>query len=1262
MLKKILFALFLLSLLSSVYTQSALPQEETVKIFKTVFEVVTEKPAEDNLKYEKELPLDLIPYQIRNDKFTSIGTAFAVGENIFLSAAHVLSLHKDSISREIYLRDGNGDVFPLKEILKYDTHKDYALFSVKDMNNDIWLDLSQDIEINSPVYAVGNAGGEGVIIRGGLFTSRTPEEEQGKWKWMRYSAAASPGNSGGPLLDSKGNVVGIVTAKSENENYNYALPISETLPLQSGPGNFHLNFIYTLPNLSFRQRVREDIPIELPNPITSVRQDMQRAYKRIVSQSLNKLMESNKSEIFPYDIIGSDDILTNTYATTFPGIIYEKDDSSWHLSQPEDISSSDLGAGSYLNFGPIWGDTFWELKLPDNETIDAYLNDPSKLMDTFLSGNKITRNVGSEKIRINSLGHPSQTEKYIDIWGRKWQANVWEIPFANYGAVLLTLPTPSGAVGLFKLVGFDNVYSFLLDFKEMANFINVSYYASFYRWKLFLNDKDIFPENFKNIELKYDSGQEISFSCSSLQFAYDNDFMKIQDESELYLIPSFYNASGKIVWDISRIFAYEDQQGSNLFGIERQFKPIDEHDDEMAEEWQDLVQKNYPYGSGPIVSKGNSYIFDVMNIIPGEENSEKLSFLWSAYMKRKGELEDDETELLFSRLKNGIVLTEDERERALFGSGITSKRVDIPRIDGKTIFQAISLNDYSLFQKFVSGGYDLEVRNNEGQTPIMLALQMTNISMIRDLFKEKVKLDAQDQFGRTAPHLALLYQEEELCLELIKLGPNMATLDNDNYTPLMTACKNKMEQAALAIIANGVPLNILNDNGRSALYYALFNGLNDAATLMLDNGAPVNIPENDDYSMLMAALAGASEKNAQRLLDAGTFRGGLSAKKWTPLQIALRNGKETVARQLIADTPDINSLNDEGWAVIHTASRNCSLESVKLLIENGADISLITSENYDVLMLALSNKEHPEVADFYLVQNISCDTIDEDGWSALIYALRYGAPEQAEKVYNRTSVRDGTSSHLWNPLMYAVRYGKPELALKLIDDGNDVNRQSDANVNPLSLAAEYSTSEVVKKLLKAGANSSAITDTGMTPLMEALSAKRNDTAEILINAGSPLDTVSDDGWTPLREAIRYCSEKIILLLIEKGAPINLGVTSNGWNDLHISLRYSTGKVIDAVLADSDEINKMTNSGWTALHFAARYNSAYIGRLLNKGADMSIRNVDGFTPLHLAVRQNNVDAVRKLLAAGALTDLKDNDGKTPKDYAESNWEILKLFDN
>ncbi|HPY53987.1 MAG TPA: hypothetical protein PK505_08365, partial [Treponemataceae bacterium] len=54
------------------------------------------------------------------------------------------------------------------------------------------------------VFSVGNALGDGIVIRNGVYTSTTYEDQNGEWKWIRFSAAASPGNSGGPLLQVKG--------------------------------------------------------------------------------------------------------------------------------------------------------------------------------------------------------------------------------------------------------------------------------------------------------------------------------------------------------------------------------------------------------------------------------------------------------------------------------------------------------------------------------------------------------------------------------------------------------------------------------------------------------------------------------------------------------------------------------------------------------------------------------------------------------------------------------------------------------------------------------------------------------------------------------------------------------------------------------------------------------------------------------------------------------------------------------------------------
>lgn len=193
------------------------------------FEVVLRKPTGDPLSYEKPLPFDLIPYQQRTDKYQPVGTAFAVGPDTYVTAAHVLEAAVDSQYGNPALRAADGKVYPIASIEKFSADEDFAVFTLAGAPSAARLTLSRTPQLNEPVFAVGTALGEGVVIRDGLFTSETPEDQDGRWKWIRFSAAASPGNSGGPLLDALGNVIGIVIAKSPNENLNYALPIGIAL-------------------------------------------------------------------------------------------------------------------------------------------------------------------------------------------------------------------------------------------------------------------------------------------------------------------------------------------------------------------------------------------------------------------------------------------------------------------------------------------------------------------------------------------------------------------------------------------------------------------------------------------------------------------------------------------------------------------------------------------------------------------------------------------------------------------------------------------------------------------------------------------------------------------------------------------------------------------------------------------------------------------------------------------------------------------------
>src|SRR5438132_1513907 len=95
------------------------------------FEVVQSRPKATQAVYEKALPLDLLPYQQRVDAYRSTGTAFAMGANRYVTAAHVLLLGVGSQFGLPALRDSTGRVYEIDRVLKYSQAEDFAVLSLK---------------------------------------------------------------------------------------------------------------------------------------------------------------------------------------------------------------------------------------------------------------------------------------------------------------------------------------------------------------------------------------------------------------------------------------------------------------------------------------------------------------------------------------------------------------------------------------------------------------------------------------------------------------------------------------------------------------------------------------------------------------------------------------------------------------------------------------------------------------------------------------------------------------------------------------------------------------------------------------------------------------------------------------------------------------------------------------------------------------------------------------------------------------------------
>jgi S1-C subfamily serine protease len=148
-------------------------------------------------------------------------TGFLVAPNVVLTASHCLwgSDYLD-LQTDFELRAFDGKKFKPVRVLGFDSIRDYLYLEMAGMESYGHLDFADSYKIGQTVYTLGNAHGQGIAIREGIMASETEDVNDANIKYIRFSAGASPGNSGGPLLDIDGRIVALVFAATGAENYN----------------------------------------------------------------------------------------------------------------------------------------------------------------------------------------------------------------------------------------------------------------------------------------------------------------------------------------------------------------------------------------------------------------------------------------------------------------------------------------------------------------------------------------------------------------------------------------------------------------------------------------------------------------------------------------------------------------------------------------------------------------------------------------------------------------------------------------------------------------------------------------------------------------------------------------------------------------------------------------------------------------------------------------------------------------------------------
>ena len=594
-----------------------LPSQLKAKVRASCFEVVIAKPAETGVSYEKDLPWDSVPFAERNDKYYSIGTAFAVSPTELLTAFHVLALGDDSMAfRQYYIRDAQGQVSELDKIVAADEHRDAVRFTVKGRTFPQWFELRPGVQEGADVFTVGNALGDGIVIRRGDMLGTTPEPMEGAWKLIKSSAEVNPGNSGGPLVDGQGRAVGIVLRK--NDNLCYSLPASEILAMKAGAAVFHnrLNYGFRL----FPEQltgVLRAFEVQLPLPYADAKHAVHARMQEVYKANMGRLFADNEKEMFPSGA-SSQEAIVDIPSSDVPQVIF-KDETTrkWSLSDLK-YSSNDLGGNGLLAYAVATDILFADLTRPSDVKLkDLYAN-PRLMMDLFLKGLNIPREMGGQKIRITSLGDPVSRQRVTDKLGRVWNLDLWQIPYSDEVAIVYSTAVPCGVDMIVKVTNSPQLDEWKYDMAKVVDLTYIPYYGKLRDWPEFLQEKDRLPAQIRDAEIRYEPGKSLAFRTPWFDADLEKHELPLNPTEFLALDMGFTPAtSGGVKWDLRRI-AMGGGKEDGYFVVLRHISPFKGMSEGFEKNWEDVAKGKHPYTGTPFQNEGRTDIATTLFSAPSE--------------------------------------------------------------------------------------------------------------------------------------------------------------------------------------------------------------------------------------------------------------------------------------------------------------------------------------------------------------------------------------------------------------------------------------------------------------------------------------------------------------------------------------------------------------------------------------------------------------------------------------------------------------------
>ena len=545
---------------------------------------------------------------------------------------------------------------------------------------------------------------------------------------------------------------------------------------------------------------------------------------------------------------------------------------------------------------------------------------------------------------------------------------------------------------------------------------------------------------------------------------------------------------------------------------------------------------------------------------------------------------------------------------------------------------------------------DPKVSDKDGNTSLHKACKWGCLPIVKFLIdNDPSLLNTKNMKKETGLHVACFHARSSICQFLASFSECDTVAQNyKNETPLHIACYHPYCDIIICLITKTSKdvLNCPDELGDTPLFNACRTGDLEVVKQLTRSGS------NPFYI----------NKNSREM----------------PVHIACRLQRKDMLEKFFTflDDAPINHRNIFGQTTLHLACINDSLDIIRFLLEHSCDQNIADSVGQTPLHIA-STKNNLEIAECFLtLQGTDLNAKSMSGYTALQYACKNGLTSMVEllmKYHPDITITDKDGN---TPIHIACAKKNIEVLQALLNSASTgtFDMVNNAGVTPLHIACNQSGLDTIKYLVnKKYCSPNCITARGQnTPLHLACKSGRVDIVAFLVSFPETVVKCNSSGLPPVFVALEHSEYDVVRFLVPKYCDPTIK-SRDGVPLFHMAcLRRNVALLQYLVEQAKCDPTVLGPHKDTALHLSLMTmcfdddddddDDADISEYLINVCHSKVnqKNEKGFTPLHIACRNNDLKVVRLLLQIKRINISPRASGdRTPIQLTRS-YEIIKLL--